>query len=495
MSRLVGCALLVAFGLLVAGPSTRGQSEAREGIHQFRLHNGLQLVVAVRPELQLAAVNMTLRLGAIDDPPGQWGIAHLLEHVTLSGSRTVGSLDPQAEADALDELDRAHAALDRERRKPAPDPTILAELENAVERAQQAATRTAESGEIMGGRLEARGAIGLNATTTAEATQFFTWIPPEHVALWISLEAERLRRPILRRFYSERNVVLREVAGLTGGKPTLSERFLHELFPEAAAAHPLAGDLDQISAIDRPIAFDYFRRHYRPENLAIAVVGNVDPGQIHRLCEHYFGDWWPEGEHELPRSQRYPLNALAELRVRSFDSPRGAATFFAFPRDVASPIEDAAVEAIAAMINSPEISPLHRALVQERPLAWALQATPSYPSRTQTSIFLVQVYGNPGVSKMRLEQETAMLLEALTGSADEDFAAGVLAAEMRLAARLDDIPTLASLLAFHQALHRDANVPFEQLQTLRRLDPSDVRRVARKLLQGLSSRSAKGAGQ
>ena len=61
-----------------------------------------------------------------------------------------------------------------------------------------------ESGEILGGRLEARGGVGLNATTTADATQFFGSLPASEIEFWLSLEAERLRHPILRRFYSER---------------------------------------------------------------------------------------------------------------------------------------------------------------------------------------------------------------------------------------------------------------------------------------------------
>lgn len=139
--------LCVAAGV---NPPLPARAETPIGeVHYSRLANGLQLVVVVRHELQLVAVNTTVNLGAIDDPPGQWGIAHLLEHVTLQGSTSVGSLNPTAEAAAVDELDRAYAAVDRQRRQEVADPGILAGLERWFEEAQEAATKQAEAGEIL----------------------------------------------------------------------------------------------------------------------------------------------------------------------------------------------------------------------------------------------------------------------------------------------------------------------------------------------------------
>ena len=143
-----------------------------EGVHYFKLANGLQLVVAVRPELKLAAVNTTVNLGAIDDPPGLWGMALMLEHVTLQGSVTIGSFNTKAEADALENLDRAFAALDSERRKSTHYPGVLEGLDRWFEDAQEAANKQAEVGEIIGRRLEELGAIGLNATTKTDFDRF-----------------------------------------------------------------------------------------------------------------------------------------------------------------------------------------------------------------------------------------------------------------------------------------------------------------------------------
>ncbi len=475
-------AVLFAASQSCANDSRTGSGH---GVHRFVLPNGMQLVVALRPELRLAAVNLTVNIGSVDDPPQQSGMAHVLEHVTLSGSTTVGSLDPQTEASALAQLDRAYAALERERQKAEPNPTVIAGLERVFEQAQQLAMRKCETGEILGGRLEAHGAVGLNATTAADATQFFTWIPVEDIEVWIELEAARLRHPILRRFYRERNVVLREVAGLTGGHLTPQERLLQEIFPGAPVGQPLAGDLNQIGSIERPAAFNYFHRYYRPGNMVIAIVGNVDPKQMYQLCMRYFADWRPQGKDVPSRSRLQRAPELSSPVVRNFNGPQMPVVFLAFPHSATTLLEAAASDALMELINSEDLSPLRRRLVEDEASAWDVGAVADYPSHKQASVFLVHVYGNRGVSHDVLAHETSALLKALQDSSDEDLRGAILSAEMRLATQLDDAPTLASLLAFNQAVLGDWSLSFQRVETLRQLQVSDVRAFAHKLFDQL----------
>ena len=56
---------------------------------------------------------------------------------------------------------------------------------------------------------------------------------------------------------------------------------------------------------------------------------------------------------------------------------------------------------------------------------------------------------------------------------------------MHREAELDDPPALASLLGLHQAVHGDCNVPFDRLETAKRVTVDDVRAAARRLFDGL----------
>ena len=315
--------------------------------------------------------------------------------------------------------------------------------------------------------------------------------------MWLALEAERLRYPIFRRFYSERSIVLKEVTALTGGRTTLGERFLQELFKGAAVAHPLAGDLTQISAIDRPTALAYFHRFYRPENIAIAIVGNVDPSEMFELFQQYFADWQPEGAHEGLRSRLHEPPPPTTVRSRIFSTPQGSAIYFAFPR--LGPGQDerqaAILEALAAAINSPDSSPVLRRIAQERGMAATVRALPNYPSQKQTSVFMLQIFDRRGVSDGNLSRDAAAALREMDNASDEDLRAGILSAELNLASQLDDMPTLASLLAFHQAVNDDWEVPFRQLELLQHLTPDDIREAAHLLFGGLLDSPATAAGR
>jgi len=450
-------------------------------IYAYTLANGLRVIVAVRPELQLAAVNLSVDLGSLDDPIGQSGIAHMLEHTTLSGASDVGSLDPKAEAIALAELDRANRAVDQAKSNSDPDSATLADLERWFDQAQRAAQATAEDREVIGSRLEAHGAVGLNATTSADVTQFFTSIPTAEVNLWLSLEAARLRRPIFRRYYLERNVVLREIAGLTGGKPTCQELLLRDIFPGSPLAQSMAGDPKELSKIDRTAALAYFHRFYRPERMVIAVVGNLQPEVIRVACEKYFGDWRPEATADTPRSRSSHISPLTGLRTRSCNSVRNPLVLMAFPQDTTSTAQLAAADVLAELINSEDLSPLNRRLVESQMIAWNIEASPNNPSQKMPGVFLIHLYGVSGVAHQHLIDEAQEALRELSSLPDADIQGGIFAAEMRIASQLDDPPSLASLLAANQAVQGNWEASFERLEALRSLSIEAVRMAATRI--------------
>lgn len=78
----------------------RAHAEARErsaadltggdegAVHTETLPNGVRLVVAERPGARSTKVQIGIGAGALQDPPGKEGIAHLLEHMAFEGSPT-----------------------------------------------------------------------------------------------------------------------------------------------------------------------------------------------------------------------------------------------------------------------------------------------------------------------------------------------------------------------------------------------------------------------
>ena len=60
-------------------------------IHQRRLHNGLRVVVSPDHSVPMVAVNLWYDVGSRDERPGEFGWAHLFEHLMFSGSAQVGN--------------------------------------------------------------------------------------------------------------------------------------------------------------------------------------------------------------------------------------------------------------------------------------------------------------------------------------------------------------------------------------------------------------------
>src|SRR6476620_8044507 len=57
-----------------------------EGITQYRLSNGLTVLLFPDPTKQTITVNMTYLVGSVKENYGETGMAHLLEHVLFLGS-------------------------------------------------------------------------------------------------------------------------------------------------------------------------------------------------------------------------------------------------------------------------------------------------------------------------------------------------------------------------------------------------------------------------
>ena len=134
------------------------------------------------------------------------------------------------------------------------------------------------------------------------------------------------------------------------------------------------------------------------------------------------------------------------------------------------------------MINSPELSPLQQRLIAESGSAWEVHAEPRYLSEKAALVFLLRIYGSPGVQHEALVRSASEQLAAVSELADADLLGAARLAEVRLAAALEDPAVLASLLAAQQAMHDDWSTPFERLRHLRALGADDVRAAAKLLL-------------
>ena len=70
----------------------------------------------------------------------------------------------------------------------------------------------------------------------------------------------------------------------------LFEAFTTKMFQDHALGRPVLGFEDTVSAFTRQDLYDYMSDRYRPDNLLIAVAGNVDHDEVVQLVSSYFED-------------------------------------------------------------------------------------------------------------------------------------------------------------------------------------------------------------
>eukprot|EP00884_Botryococcus_braunii_P004739 jgi/Botrbrau1/14266/Bobra.113_2s0012.1 len=214
-----GCLTLTA-GLLTAPilpPPVLGSEEAsgldafynnlQRRVSEFTLENGLHFIVLERHVAPIVSCHIYADVGAYDEPDGQTGIAHLLEHMAFKGSTTIGTKNYKQEAVLLEQLDEAFYTL-REAQQ-AGQAQQAAKLLEAFRMLQARADEVVVPNEF-GSLLQTAGAVGLNATTSHDATKYYMSLPSNKLELWFALEAERFQAPVFRQLYMEKQVVAEE---------------------------------------------------------------------------------------------------------------------------------------------------------------------------------------------------------------------------------------------------------------------------------------------
>src|SRR6266700_7464723 len=110
--------------------SAQDLKEFEKQVTEFTLANGLHFIVLERHEAPVVSFHTYVNAGAVDDPKGRTGLAHMFEHMAFKGTETIGTTDWPAEKKALENIERVYDQFDAERNKLAKaDPAKIKALE------------------------------------------------------------------------------------------------------------------------------------------------------------------------------------------------------------------------------------------------------------------------------------------------------------------------------------------------------------------------------
>ena len=483
MRRLASQGMLILFacGLFSLPPTQAQDLKAFEkAITEFDLDNGLHFIVLERRQAPVISFRTLADVGSVDDPAGQTGMAHMFEHMAFKGTPTIGTKGHKQERQALAALERTYQELQAERgRGPRAGKDRLAELEKEFQQKVDEAAELANSDEYTR-LIEENGGAGLNAGTALDYTLYFYSLPSNRAELWFYLESERFLNPVLRDFYKERDVVREERRLRIESSPI--GKLLEAFFATAYQAHPYgrpgvgwASDIESLTATE---AQRFFQRYYAPSNLTVAIAGDVDPNEMRRLAEAYFGRLPKGSSPPAVRTQEPPQEGERRIEVVSEAQP---AIVMGYRKPSRQHPDRAVFDVIWSVLSEGRTSWLYQDLVRDKQVAVFAGGFRNIPGDKYASLFVFAALPSAGHTVEENEQAMYEVIDKIRKEKVDTDTLQMVKTKARasLIRGLNNNAGLAGALAENHVAYGDWRRLFRRLDEINDVTAEDVQRVAK----------------
>jgi len=470
--------LLIATAVLAQAEETNLEKRVVE----HTCPNGIHLLILERHFSPTVSIRMVFRTGGVDEVSGKTGLAHMFEHMMFKGTKTLGTKDYQTEAPILEQIDRLKQDLDREKSKGnQANQDRISKLLDTLNALQQKESPLVIENEVFH-LYEKEGASQINAFTAPDITEYVLDIPSNKIELWAAMDSDRVKNPVFREFYTERDVVKEERRMRVDTNPegALEENFLAAAFLAHPYHHPTIGwdsDLDHLSVADLQ---DFYRRHYTPDRLTIAVVGDVKADSIIEVVDKNFGSWAPSGVQEGEVITQEPPQAGERRILLETDAEPHLLIGFHIPTypDPDHPV----FYALARLLADGQSSRLYKSLVEKKELASGVAADEDTPGDRYPTLFVVSATPRYPHTPEEVERAILQELETVKKTPIETWELEKVraAVDVGLLNTLQTNDGMAGTLAYDQGVFGDWRYLLRFQKVINTLTPADLQRVAQK---------------
>ena len=201
-------------------------------VKRFVHASGLRIVTEEVPSVRSAAVGIWVNVGSRDETPAVAGASHFLEHLLFKGTTRRNAL----------------------------------EISSSI--------------EAVGGEM--------NAFTSKEYTCFYARVIDTDLPMAIDVVSDLITSSIVSALDvdAERKVVLEEIAMRDDDPSDL----VHDLYAETyygdtQLGRPILGTVESIKSMSRNAVFNYYKKRYLPQDLVVAVAGNIKHKKVVEMVE------------------------------------------------------------------------------------------------------------------------------------------------------------------------------------------------------------------
>ncbi|NET60284.1 MAG: insulinase family protein [Symploca sp. SIO2E6] len=445
-------------------------------VTEFRLDNGIEFIVLERDRAPVVSFLTYANVGGADEPDGKTGVAHFLEHLAFKGTNLIGTEDYEAEKQLFVRLDELFEQI--QEAKAAEDEAEVAKLQEEFALLQAEAGKYVRQNE-MGQIVERAGGVGLNAATSTDATFYFYSFPANKLELWMSLESERFLTPVFREFYKEKQVILEERRLRTDNSPIgqMIEAFLDSAFEVHPYKRPVIGYDEDIRNLTRTDVREFFETYYVPNNLTIAVVGDVDPLEVKQLAQLYFGRYETKPAPPEVTAVEPPQQVTREVTL---ELPSQPWYLEGYHRPAINHPDHVVYQIIGSLLSDGRTSRLYKSLVEEKQIALSAAGFSGFPGEKHPNLMLFYALTAPGHTLEEVEVALREEIELLKQEpvSEQELERVKTQARASLLRSLDSNMGMARNLVEYQVKTGDWRNLFQELDAISAVTQEDIMRVA-----------------
>ena len=400
----------------------------REAVRAATLTNGMRVIVWPVRNIPNIALYNWVRAGSRNEAPGATGLAHFFEHMMFNGT----SRHPPGEFDRL---------------------------------------------------MEAKGGAN-NAFTSDDVTVYQDWFPASALELVLDLEADRVAHLAFTAevIESERGVVAseRRLRVEDNSHGLLAEQVQATAFVAHPYRFPTIGWPADIRSWRLEDLQAFYRTYYAPNNLTLALAGDVDPERAIALVRRFFEPI--PAQAPPPPVRTVEPEQLCERRVlirRKAQTPLLQCAYKA-PR-AADPRAPAVSLLLSALVEG-DASRLHRALVEDRQLAIEVGGhwQEGFDPGLLWLSLMLPAGANPEEAREALDAELAAV--AADGVTEAELERARNLATVGLWKKLAAIDGKAQLLGEYEVFHGDWSQLFDAPARIADVSAEELRAVAGEIL-------------
>ncbi len=409
-------------------PPRRLRVSGREDVRAATLANGMRVIVWPVRNIPNIALYNWVRAGSRNEAPGATGLAHFFEHMMFNGT----SRHPPGEFDRL---------------------------------------------------MEAEGGAN-NAFTSDDVTVYQDWFPAGALERVLDLESDRVAHLAFTPevIESERGVVAseRRLRVEDNNHGLLAEQVQATAFVAHPYRFPTIGWPADIQSWRLEDLQAFYRTHYAPNNLTLALAGDLDPEDAIALVRRFFAPI--PAQPPPPPVRIVEPEQLCERRVLIRRKAQTPLLQCAYKAPAAADPRAPAVSLLLSALVEGDASRLHRILVEDRRLAIEVGGHWQEgfdPGLLWLSLVLPEG-GDPEEARAALDAELAAVVADGITEAELERARNL--ATVGLWKKLAAIDGKAQLLAEYEVFHGDWSELFDAPARIEEVSTADLRAVAAEIL-------------